>query len=180
MEIFRTLVTSHYQSLAKVEILMFFKDLNKHRNKSSSSAKSSKQPQANTSKASTSKQPAATSKKIKKNDDDDEDTDVEEVDDDVPKTPKKQILKKVEADNEEDDDDEDNEADQKFETFCKLCDKLSAQSGSTAKTEILKDFISSNKYDLKLLIRFLLPNSSNRVYNLNSVSLVKLYAKGIN
>lgn len=54
------------------------------------------------------------------------------------------------------------------------------------KTAILKDFLEkgsdkkSYKGDLKLLVKFLLPNSQPRVYNLNSVSLAKLFSRIFN
>jgi DNA ligase-3 len=60
---------------------------------------------------------------------------------------------------------------------------MASQSGHLVKTNILKEFITKGsdgkkfKGDLNLFFHLLLPNSNNRVYNLNSTSLIKLLSK---
>ena len=82
-----------------------------------------------------------------------------------------------------DDTDDDSNEDNKLSTFTKICDKLTSESGHHNKTAIVKQFItkgtSKNVYkgDLSLFVHMLLPNSSNRVFNLNSISLCKLYSR---
>ncbi len=78
--------------------------------------------------------------------------------------------------------DNDN-ADDTFENFIKLCNRLSNQPGHLAKTNLVRDFITKGsdgkkyKGDLSLFIHMLLPNSKNRVYNINSTSFIKLFSK---
>ena len=60
---------------------------------------------------------------------------------------------------------------------------MASQSGHIVKTNILKEFITKGsdgkkyKGDLSLFFHFLLPNSTNRVYNLNSISFIKLASR---
>lgn len=60
---------------------------------------------------------------------------------------------------------------------------MASQAGHLAKTKILKDFITKGtdgkkyKGDMSLFFHLLLPNSKNRVYNLNSTTLIKLLSK---
>ena len=83
----------------------------------------------------------------------------------------------------EEEESDSNNKDNKFETFIKVCNKIAAQAGHLAKTNVLREFITKGtdgkkyKGDLSLFIHLLLPNSKNRVYNLNSTSFVKLFSK---
>ncbi len=99
-------------------------------------------------------------------------------------SPVKQTVqaKGSQIDEETDSENDLNNLDNRFETFIKICDKIAVASGN-AKTEVIKKFLENGadqkayKGDLALFIKFLLPGSSNRVFNLNSVSLVKLYSR---
>lgn len=90
------------------------------------------------------------------------------------------------TDTEIDDPKEDNKQDDKFEQFQILCNKITSESSSLKKTQIVKNFIqkgsNGKKYNgnLYLLVKMLLPNSQNNVYNLNSLTLVKLFSKIFN
>lgn len=118
--------------------------------------------------------------KAKKNTDDDdyelEKTDIEDNNDDDKKA-------KAKSNDSDDDDDDGDNVDNKFETFINICNRIASQSGHIAKTNITRDFITKGsdgkkyKGNLSLFIHFLLPNSKNRVYNLNSVSLLKLFSR---
>jgi DNA ligase-3 len=137
-------------------------DLDQHRNKG---AKPSKK--QHDSKPRTSSQKHIT----KDSDEDDED------DEDHVKMTKPKQVRGV-----ENEDNANSSSDMKLETFIKLCDRIAAQSGN-AKTQVIREFLDKGtdktgfKGNLALFIKFLLPGSSNRVYNLNSVSLVKLYSR---
>ncbi|KAJ8719095.1 hypothetical protein PYW07_016651 [Mythimna separata] len=73
--------------------------------------------------------------------------------------------------------------DDKFQTFFKLCKKISKVDAYTEKTAVVNHFFregtdgSSFKGNLTLWCKLLLPQVSKRVYNLKSKQLVKLFSK---
>ncbi|XP_075975774.1 DNA ligase 3 [Anticarsia gemmatalis] len=73
--------------------------------------------------------------------------------------------------------------DDKFETFFKLCKKISKVDAYTEKTAVVNNFFRkgtddvSFKGDLTLWCKLLLPQVLKRVYNLKSKQLVKLFSK---
>jgi len=161
----------------KTELLELIEEIAEKRNKTKKPDSKKTEPKATTSKKAA-EEIETKPKKAKK---EESDVEVEEIDDDE------------EEENSGDDDSKlepsssgDNVEDNKFESFVKLCNKLAKESGSLMKTAILKEFLEkgsdkkSFKGDLKLLVKFLLPNSHPRVYNLNSVSLVKLFSRVFN
>jgi DNA ligase-3 len=87
-----------------------------------------------------------------------------------------------------DDENDPNCADNKFETFQKICFKISKHSSHLEKTDILRKFfkngIEQNKNgyqgDMYLFVKLLLPSASTRVFNLNSKQLIKLFSKIFN
>ncbi|CAF0763628.1 unnamed protein product [Brachionus calyciflorus] len=56
-----------------------------------------------------------------------------------------------------------NSEDDKFDTFQDICDKIASEKGYTG--------------DMYTFLKLILPTSTNRVYNLNSKQLVKLYSQ---
>ncbi len=104
------------------------------------------------------------------------------------------------------DESKNNSKDNKFETFQLICKKIADESSHLKKSSLLKDFlkdgiekgflfwkktkireknISKNstkklggfKGNTYLFMKLLIPNATNRVYNLNSKQLVKLFSR---
>ncbi|VDN06163.1 unnamed protein product [Thelazia callipaeda] len=65
-----------------------------------------------------------------------------------------------------------------FKLFCKLCDVISSVSKFSEKTEAVRIFISKEGYDgdLCLLIKMLIPEVSNRIYNLKAKQMIKIFS----
>jgi DNA ligase-3 len=79
-----------------------------------------------------------------------------------------------------DKDDENNNKDDsvKFDEFQDVCSDISNQSGK-AKTQVLRKFLEnlSKASQVYKFLKLLLPSVCNRVYNLNSKQLVKLFSR---
>ncbi|XP_037027117.1 DNA ligase 3 [Bradysia coprophila] len=79
-----------------------------------------------------------------------------------------------------------NSEDNKFEEFCKICDKLAKESSYLEKTATLNRFFmkgSNGKQfegNLFLWIKMLLPTADKQIYNLQSKQLIKLFSKLFN
>jgi DNA ligase-3 len=64
-----------------------------------------------------------------------------------------------------------------------ICKKIAEESSHLKKSSILSDFFKNGvekgtfKGNVYLVMKLLIPNSTNRVYNLNSKQLVKLFSK---
>lgn len=73
--------------------------------------------------------------------------------------------------------------DDKFDTFVRICNKISAEPAEIGKTEILREFITkgsdgrSFKGDLKMFIRMLLPNYKKNLYDLSTTKLMRLFSR---
>jgi DNA ligase-3 len=77
---------------------------------------------------------------------------------------------------------QDTSMDDKFETFVRICNKISFEASDAAKTDILKEFITKGsdgrgfKGDLKLFIRMLLPNYKQQMLDLNTTKLIQIFS----
>uniref|UniRef100_A0A915PVD4 DNA ligase 3 n=1 Tax=Setaria digitata TaxID=48799 RepID=A0A915PVD4_9BILA len=65
-----------------------------------------------------------------------------------------------------------------FKLFCKLCDVIASVSKYTEKTTAVKIFINKEGYDgdLYLLLKFLIPEADQRVYNLKAKQIIKIFS----
>ncbi|KAL3995433.1 DNA ligase I ATP-dependent (dnl1) family protein [Acanthocheilonema viteae] len=65
-----------------------------------------------------------------------------------------------------------------FKLFCKLCDVIASVSKYTEKTAAVKIFINKEGYDgdLYLLLKFLIPEADQRVYNLKAKQIVNTFS----
>ncbi|EJD74156.1 DNA ligase [Loa loa] len=65
-----------------------------------------------------------------------------------------------------------------FKLFCKLCDVIASVSKYTEKTEAVKIFINKEGYDgdLHLLLKFLIPEADQRIYNLKAKQIIKIFS----
>jgi DNA ligase-3 len=98
---------------------------------------------------------------------------------------KKPRIEPIETDKESEDEEDDSE-DNLLKTFEKITDRIANESSHLKKTAILKKFfeegIEGEKYNgnMYLFIKLLLPNTTTRVYNLNSKQILKLFSKIFN
>ena len=76
-----------------------------------------------------------------------------------------------------------NSEDNLFSTFTIICDQIAEESSHLKKTEILSNFfkkgLSGNGYkgNKYLFLKLIMPNTDNRVYNLNSKQLIKICSR---
>ncbi|VDN91809.1 unnamed protein product [Brugia pahangi] len=65
-----------------------------------------------------------------------------------------------------------------FKLFCKLCDVIASVSKYAEKTAAVKIFINKEGYDgdLYLLLKFLIPEADQRVYNLKAKQIIKIFS----
>ncbi|VDK79427.1 unnamed protein product [Litomosoides sigmodontis] len=65
-----------------------------------------------------------------------------------------------------------------FKLFCKLCDVIASVSKYTEKTAAVKIFINKEGYDgdLYLLLKFLIPEADQRVYNLKAKQIINIFS----
>ena len=73
--------------------------------------------------------------------------------------------------------------DDKFDTFIRICNKITVEPSETGKTAILREFITkgsdgrSYKGDLKMFIRMLLPNYKKCAYDLSTTKLIQIFSQ---
>lgn len=73
--------------------------------------------------------------------------------------------------------------DNKLDTFRRVCDEIAAESSYLRKVEKLELFFKKGSSgagfegDLLQWVQFLIPNSTQRVYNLQNKALLKLFAR---
>ncbi|RNA36306.1 DNA ligase 3, partial [Brachionus plicatilis] len=76
-----------------------------------------------------------------------------------------------------------NSDDNRFETFQKICNKVAKDSSHLKKSSVIREFFKNGinedgfTGDMYTFLKLILPSATNRVFNLNSKQLVKLYSK---
>lgn len=76
--------------------------------------------------------------------------------------------------------------DNRLSTFTRICDEIANERSYLNKAKILQDFLRKGcnkkefKGDLLLWVRMLIPNDSQRVYNLQNKQMVKLFSRLFN